>query len=402
MKKLTTDQFIVNARACHGKRYDYSKSVYTRAVVKIKISCKIHGEFEQRPDAHIRGAGCPGCGKEVIRAKVSISNRSNTKEFVLKAKAMHGTKYKYASSEYVDFYTKLEIECKSHGIFLQSPNVHLNNHGCPKCGNNTEAKLLAAKSRILTDKARLARLKSRSTTTEWILKAKEVHGEKYTYNKSIYVTSVLPIVVTCVTHGDFNTIPRDILTGQGCAQCGLESTKAKLRADPIEWMRKAKEIHKGVYDYSNCVYTNASTRVNLSCKAHGNFTVNPRQHLKGTGCPECTSTRYSKISIKWIKEYAHSRRLKNIKHGQNGGEHHIPGTKFRVDGFHAASNTILEFHGDAFHGNPKVFKPNDRPHPFSTKTARELYLDTKARENVLRKLGYNVVVMWESEYRKSI
>ena len=327
--------------------------------------------------------------KELVRrSKISKAGKCNTEKFIEKAKLIHGDRYDYSKVHYVDYLTNTIIGCKKHGDFAQTPNVHLGKHGCPKCKGDITSQL--------------SMLRMTSNIDEWLVKAKKQHGDTYSYNRVIYKRATQVVKITCRLHGDFLQRPCDHQNGQGCPKCGMESKKNKLKKDPQEFLQKAISIHKDAYDYSECFYVNSSTRVKLSCRVHGKFTVNPREHLKGSGCPDCKSTRYSRISIQWIKEYARSHRLKNVRHAHSGGEYHIPGTKFRVDGYHPASKTVLEFHGDIFHGNPKIFKPKERVHPFNNKTAGELYKETMDREAQLRQLGYTVVSIWESDYRNSI
>ncbi len=59
---ITTEQTVEKFKAVHGSTYDYSKVKYVSARVKVKIKCQIHGIFEQTPNSHLRGAGCPSCG----------------------------------------------------------------------------------------------------------------------------------------------------------------------------------------------------------------------------------------------------------------------------------------------------------------------------------------------------
>jgi G:T-mismatch repair DNA endonuclease (very short patch repair protein) len=108
------------------------------------------------------------------------------------------------------------------------------------------------------------------------------------------------------------------------------------------------------------------------------------------------------LSIKWIEGYAYSHRLKNVQHALNGGEFTIPGTRIRVDGFHRASNTIFEFHGDDWHGNPNKHKPMKKCHPHSNKNAKQLYRETLEREKEIKRLGYNLIIMWESDYKQRL
>jgi hypothetical protein len=56
------DDFLKKALIIHGDKYDYSKADYIDTKTKIKITCPIHGDFEQAPAGHSnRGRGCPSC-----------------------------------------------------------------------------------------------------------------------------------------------------------------------------------------------------------------------------------------------------------------------------------------------------------------------------------------------------
>ncbi len=58
---FTTEEFIQKAKEIHGDKYDYSKVNYYNFNTPISIICKIHGIFEQTPSCHMRGQGCPKC-----------------------------------------------------------------------------------------------------------------------------------------------------------------------------------------------------------------------------------------------------------------------------------------------------------------------------------------------------
>jgi very-short-patch-repair endonuclease len=60
-QKTDVDDFIKNANIIHNNKYEYSKMNYINARTKIVVTCKIHGDFEQQPDSHLRGCGCPYC-----------------------------------------------------------------------------------------------------------------------------------------------------------------------------------------------------------------------------------------------------------------------------------------------------------------------------------------------------
>lgn len=102
MKRLTTKEFIKKAIEIHGNKYGYSEVVYFNAKTLIKIFCPIHGYFEQIPNIHLTGHGCPKC---------KGFNRT-TEEFIEKARATHGDKYDYSLVAYKNAKTKIIITCK--------------------------------------------------------------------------------------------------------------------------------------------------------------------------------------------------------------------------------------------------------------------------------------------------
>ena len=93
-----------------------------------------------------------------------------------------------------------------------------------------------------------------------------------------------------------------------------------------------------------------------------------------------------------------------IHHKMNGGEFRIPGTRYHADGWRPDTNTVYEFHGTLWHGHPS--HPDyieDGPHPvISNKTWGQVYKDTLKKEQKIRDLGFNLVVMWEHEWKDSI
>jgi len=125
-----TKQFTENAKIIHQDKYDYSLVKYINNKTKVDIKCQIHGPFKIRPYTHLAGAGCQKCGYI----------RTNTTEFIKKAKIRHQDKYDYSLVKYVNSKTKVIIICPTHGPFQQQPNTHLNGCGCSKCKLNGYSK----------------------------------------------------------------------------------------------------------------------------------------------------------------------------------------------------------------------------------------------------------------------
>lgn len=76
-KKLTTEKFIEKSRLKHGDRYDYSKTVYINQTTPVVIICPNHGEFLQRPNNHYSGAGCPICSRNKKHTLESFTTKAN-------------------------------------------------------------------------------------------------------------------------------------------------------------------------------------------------------------------------------------------------------------------------------------------------------------------------------------
>jgi hypothetical protein len=129
-RRNTLDEFVILSHKVHGNKYDYSKSKYLGAYIKTIIICPVHGEFMQDPHHHMNhGNGCTECGIESIKYKQSKTNE----QFVIDANRVHNNYYSYKKCKYINHADKVIITCPKHGDFLQSPNVHLDNSGCPKC-----------------------------------------------------------------------------------------------------------------------------------------------------------------------------------------------------------------------------------------------------------------------------
>lgn len=62
-KTLTSTEFIRKAWKIHRNEYDYSRVRYVSSSEKVCIICRQHGEFRQTPNNHLKGQGCPICGR---------------------------------------------------------------------------------------------------------------------------------------------------------------------------------------------------------------------------------------------------------------------------------------------------------------------------------------------------
>jgi len=60
-------------------------------------------------------------------------------------------------------------------------------------------------------------------------------------------------------------------------------------------------------------------------------------------------------------------------------------------------NLVIEYNGDYWHCNPKKYEPNYF-HQVKNKTAKELWEYDKNKIDLIKEYGYNLEVVWESDY----
>lgn len=198
-RSKTTNEFMEEAVAVHGNRYDYSKVDYVNNSTKVCIICPKHGEFWQTPSNHLSGKGCNKCARDLVSEKNSLTLDG----FIEKAVAVHGDRYDYTKVEYVDSTSKVCVICPIHGEFYVTPSSHLNGCGCPHCSRN-----------------------AKDTTESFVEKANAVHGDKYDYSNVEYVNSRTPVKIVCPIHGEFTQIPNNHLSkAYGCPRCHAITSK---------------------------------------------------------------------------------------------------------------------------------------------------------------------------------
>jgi Zn finger protein HypA/HybF involved in hydrogenase expression len=130
-KILSTEKFIEKSKRVHGNRYDYSNTIYTKTLGKVKIKCLgCNTLFSQRANDHLNGSGCSYCNKRIGQSPKKLS----TPIFIGRSKSVHGDLYNYDNVNYTLCQSKVKINCNVCGsTFLQSPLHHMNGHGCPNC-----------------------------------------------------------------------------------------------------------------------------------------------------------------------------------------------------------------------------------------------------------------------------
>jgi hypothetical protein len=359
----TIEQIREEANIIYNNKYEYVDIDRSSKKSKIIIKCVKHGIFKKYYHDHlIRNQGCPNCSKP---AKLDNSI------FIQRANVVHNNTYNYSNVEYKNQNTKVSIICNNHGEFLQTPGNHLSGQKCPKCCKNIKY-----------------------TLDKFIEKANEIHYNKYDYSLTQYKNINTKVKIICKEHGFFEQIPQYHLQSYGCYKC---SNIVRTNED---FINKSNIVHKNLYDYSDSNYISSKELVIIKCKIHGYFNQTPNDHLNGCGCQKCSLGCFSKVAIKWLESIEQKEKI-NIEHAGNSGEKKIKinNKLFKLDGYCEKTNTIYEFYGDFWHGNPVIYNETDI-HPLNKKMYGELYNETIDREKLLINEGYKLVTIWESDYYK--
>ena len=116
-----TESFKTEAVKKHGNKYDYSKVDYKSATQQVTITCPIHGDFNQTPNAHLMGHGCPHCAAKKAKLEETVSELLVSENVVFKRNYKpKWLKRKNNGNLSLDFYIeslKLAIECQGKQHF---------------------------------------------------------------------------------------------------------------------------------------------------------------------------------------------------------------------------------------------------------------------------------------------
>ena len=153
--------------------------------------------------------------------KSDVMARKTIQEFIEEAQQVHGDRFDYSEVEYVNTHTPVKIRCNQCGlVFLQEPSSHLAGSGCPKCSKRQTHK--------------------RVNQDMFIARAREVHGDKYDYSKTVYENMHSKVLIICPCHGEFYQRAQSHLLGSGCPMCKYDAHMDRIRK-MMEQIKQEKE-----------------------------------------------------------------------------------------------------------------------------------------------------------------
>ena len=399
-KKKTKNEIIADFRKVHGNRYNYSEVDYKNYNTKVRIICPIHGAFEQTPHNHLKGQGCPECGKEYAKEH----GKHDYIHFIKVATKKYGNKFSYPfiEKEYENTRSRITIRCNECGeTFIRVASSHLSSKdsGCKRClrkeqslsfsyddllnKNPLNIKLRPFEGRLSKEDKCIAICDSHGeyeVSVEALIRGKgkcgrcaradnkrvisvdtfkKKLGDKFKdirCNYEEFVNMGVPITFTCVKCGHiFKRRPSDMLSHiyrRPCPHCSKEISIWE-RTKTTESFKKEVEALYGVgaFDLTNTVYTSSSDYVTLKCnKCKRYFTKEANSLLQGHGCPY-HFTNHSKGEEE-IKDY-----LVSLGETVNTCDRIILRGHHELDIYLPDRNLAIEYDGIYWHN--ELNKPKD-------------------------------------------
>lgn len=330
-------------------------------------------------------AGCPIClGSRISSAFGDLHN-----QFIAKVNKLLPDRYLKIMilGRYLSSSTKIVQQCIGcSNVWSSSANNILGDMaGCPEC---------SAKGRI-GDHQRsgrdsvIARANAKYPDIEVLEAAESLNGtSKFRHTCGHEWSGSVQHLLYQVANGCPACERRQFVTVDSLRQRVAEMHSGTILFDQDTYLGSMLVYHKWKCTVCECRWE--STPANVVSNGHG--------------CPECnrpgSKGSISQVQVEWLTALQEFLAVP-IRFGEKEKRLTLPsGRRAYVDGYCKDLNAVFEFHGTCWHGDLRVYAPDHLCHPFNKElTAKQLYDATIEREDAIRELGYEVISMWEKDYR---
>lgn len=313
-----------------------------------------------------------------------MTSKINLLEFKRRASEKHQYRYHYDLVKFKNMGSKIQIICPIHGIFLQRANAHLGGQGCRSCG------IYRRLTKTQSERDQRKRTNIKNKQDKMVENIKQKNLKKI---KGMQLTGLITPIEE-ITH----EINRGSLLKFSCPKHGIYYQSLNfLYRNKTNRCRLCKHADELIQFLNSCILSptllpetiqrESACEISIVCQIHGRFKKHRSNFKRGWHCPKCKNTKFKK-QFDWLDSFKNENIIYNY-------EFKLDGKIFKVDGFDPETNTIYEYYGDYWHGNPKVYKP-EKINKTKKKTFGELYESTIAREKKLKNAGFFLKTAWET------
>jgi predicted nucleic-acid-binding Zn-ribbon protein len=355
------DHFLNTLSDDIKNKYDLSKIIWINSGNKIEIICKDHGSFFILPHNLKKGGGCPECAK-IKRTSPRKQPYYTIEEVKTELQQIFGDTvgYDLVSNNLL----QITLICPKHSSFTKHIRHLRAGKGCVKC-NKKENMRKDVPVKTISDYIPV------DVDTNLILDNIEFKG----WGKKLKIE--------CRIHGIITLLPGDIK--RGCPKCRTDAYQ-KTRLMSVEtFIERANIVHENKYDYSHLTEF-TSGKIQIKCPEHGFFLQRSSSHLAGRGCSKCAKQGTSGKEQQWLKSL-------NIDQELWHTTININNKIYKTDAYDPKTNTIYEYYGRFWHGNPDD-PESSKINNLLKKPLSELYQKTLIREQELKNAGYKIINYW--------
>lgn len=348
------------------ENYQNSKSI-------LKFKCnQCNTEFEKRIGLLINKSGCPTCvakslNKNINSTSIFHSNEEIRKNnWIDKCNQLYPNLFDFSKVVYKNKDTKVILGClKCQNEFEVTPHQIVSKPtrkvvGCSKCNCKQRGE-----DRILSQEDILERIDAKWVVIDW-LNYKNINDY---------------IDIECVEcKSKYNRCIKNLLNDMGCKLCYNNRRGDTLRFNNEKIIEKFQERWGNLFDYSKVTYVSMWDPVAVICKEHGEFQINPHEHERGQGCPDCNWTT-EKHFLKYLKtkfpDIIHQFKIDTCKNKK-----HLP-----FDYYIPSIKTIIEIDGKQHFEKVKLWDNN-----VEINIERDIFKMKKAIES-----GYKIIHIYQED-----
>lgn len=209
-------------------------------------------------------------------------NQLTTEKFIKRAKAIHGDKYDYSETEYINMKTKVKIRCQKHGVFELIAGNHINpkiKAGCPYCAGKA---VYQGENDLLSQAPEVAQYfdeeMNQCSASEVFVKS----GKKYWWNCDNGLNHKYQMK-------PLNKVNRN----QGCPICSGQQLLTGFNDLQTKYPNVAKEWDYSLNENKPSDYTYGSGyKAWWKCDKCGKSYQSPINiHIRGHKCPYCAGLK---------------------------------------------------------------------------------------------------------------